>query len=574
MKGERDCRGVCRGAYVRTVICANHIGGAAIAFCILALAPVCFLAQLVARDSYGVVDADPFGRSAWVWLLFLLIPMLIWVGIFALFCANRLASYCFFFCHNERITSAAYLPDYRNAPMTVAIDSAVGFDHRENGGGGVGDKGPQAVPMLADTLLWGAGDFIPDSGDSSDCCALNCSDASSDECLGLFGKCGDANNACDRATGGLWQAPPFSSQTVYSSNAGAHYESRYSSNAGAHTRGPAIRRLGTIGTEILKLCCHCRAIPNALSLLATMACVATPVTLALAGIWHADGSLTALGLQLCLLPLWIAVAACVLSGCLGCCTCCNLGMRHGRPNQGLACLKYAVNAIACALLFYPVLQAVFIAIHLGVGDNKAFSLAVAFIPTWILYGAYALWCGFVLLYLIIIVILNSYLWITLLINRDCNCPDWEDNHSLRALLGGVAATVLFGVLAPLVVGPGLFLFFSLSPDPVVQSFDWPAWSSLIVTGIVCSIVAVLALVVGVVATIKTCGSEQLTERVHGFTGSTEARLKKWKSDLSAIELEEANVRSEVEKEEEEAAAVAEGREGGGGSRGGGEYSFP
>ena len=549
VKGERGCRGVCRGAYISTVICVNHIGGVAIAFCILALAPVCFLAQLVARDSYGVVDADPFGRSAWVWLLFLWIPTLIWVGIFALFCANRLTSYCCFYCHHQRMTDNVYLPEYRNAPMTVAIDSAVGFDQYSNGGGGIGDKGPQAVPMLADTLLWGAGDFNPDSGDSSGPCNMTCGDVSSDECGGLPGRCGDANKVCDRATGGVWQAPPFSSQTVPT----------------VFDR-PAIRRFrarncvassGAIGTEFLKLCCHCRAIPSTLSLLATMACVATPVTLALAGLWHADGSLTALGLQLCLLPLWIAVAACILSACLGCCACCNLSKRRGRPNAGLCFLKYVVNTFACVLLFYPVFQAVFIAIHLGVGDNKAFSLAVAFIPTWILYGAYALWCGFVLLYLIITFILNSYLWITQLINRDCNnLVDLEDNYPLLALLGGVAATVLFGVLTPLVVGPGLFLFFSLSPDPVVQSFDWPAWSSLIVTGIICSIFAVLALVVGVVATIKTCGSEQLAERVGGFTGSTEARLKKWKTDMSAIEMEEANVRSEVEKEEEEAAAAA------------------
>ena len=167
VKGERSCRGMCRATYLCAVIGANHLLGGALSLCLLALAPVCFVAQLVARDSYGVTDADPLGRGAWIWLVFIWIPTLLWALIFVLFYANRLASFCCFYCHWSRFDEAdAYVPSFSNAPIAVAIDSALGVDRSS---GMNGDKGAQPVPMIFDSLLWGAPDFNFDASESSDC---------------------------------------------------------------------------------------------------------------------------------------------------------------------------------------------------------------------------------------------------------------------------------------------------------------------------------------------------------------------------------------------------------------------
>ena len=173
-------------------------------------------------------------------------------------------------------------------------------------------------------------------------------------------------------------------------------------------------------------------------------------------------------------------------------------------------MKVVINTVACLLLFFPALQAVFIAIHLGVGNNK--------IPI-------------------------------------CKIFSGEEVSFNFFPVIEMIKTVVMVILPPLVVGPWLFLFFALSPDPVVQAMEWPAWSALIVIGIWGVFFAIVGLLLGLLATIKVCGSEQLRERVKGFTSNSEDRLLKWRRDMTAFENEERTRTARWEEEEEERRVV-------------------
>ena len=205
-------------------------------------------------------------------------------------------------------------------------------------------------------------------------------------------------------------------------------------------------------------------------------------------------------------------------------------------------MKVVINTVACLLLFFPALQAVFIAIHLGVGNNKIFSLAIAFIPTWLLLGVWIIYlCLSVTVFLAIL--LGSLVLL-------CKIFSGEEVSFNFFPVIEMIKTVVMVILTPLVVGPGLFLFFALSPDPVVQAMEWPAWSALIVIGIWGVFFAMVGLLLGLLATIKVCGSEQLRERVKGFTSNSEDRLLKWRRDMTAFENEERTRTARWEEEEE------------------------
>jgi hypothetical protein len=52
-----------------------------------------------------------------------------------------------------------------------------------------------------------------------------------------------------------------------------------------------------------------------------------------------------------------------------------------------------------------------------------------------------------------------------------------------------------------------------------------------------------------------CGSEQLRERINGFTSNSEDRLLKWRRDMTAFENEERTRTARWEEEEEERRVV-------------------